>query len=480
MIKIAKNTTPDPIQVKLRQNKKLWNKEVSSFINNLINLKKTMNGAPSSYHPERSTIKDPIPADPSSIINELTSDFQQLAQKGNSLIQEQINYSKNRRKSKSKSFNSTTIEKPINLSDQLKLSELESKYQLVAEGSNFLSRFIARLTNPRIGFSAAAKIRRDRMDLLTACVNTYKILGKMQVEVVKSSKESITSADRLLHEAWNQWTLVSRGFNAYKITMPPSIPDDGGEIAKPKEIIEENKNVKSKIEENKNVNKTEVKQSTELSNPLDEEEKKSYNDDPTILAAKAACKDYNQNYMNIKKSLGDNEGFEKLIFEFQTSIKKQKLILANKVLEEYKNLIDQLNQKLQTNGISLKNIFTEFKSRKEESSKLSPAQAQLEITAQNFAKKWIGKTLHKLNPFDVTSSARINIYELADHTRKTIDQIMNSLEKGMNVEELNNLIIATNKYMTSLRGMMRSLHLTNPTGKNVKETSFFDNFDNII
>jgi len=99
VIKIAKNTTPDPIQVKLRQNKKLWNKEVSSFINNLINLKKTMNGAPSSYHPERSTIKDPIPADPSSIINELTSDFQQLAQKGNSLIQEQINYSKNRRAS---------------------------------------------------------------------------------------------------------------------------------------------------------------------------------------------------------------------------------------------------------------------------------------------------------------------------------------------------------------------------------------------
>src|SRR6478736_333926 len=98
MIKIARKPSSDPIQEKLRQMKAQWNKDVSVFITDLINLKKTMNGWPSKFNMERSFIKDPIPSDPNTIIGVLASDFQELAQRGNAIVQQQLEYSKTRRK----------------------------------------------------------------------------------------------------------------------------------------------------------------------------------------------------------------------------------------------------------------------------------------------------------------------------------------------------------------------------------------------
>jgi hypothetical protein len=109
------------------------------------------------------------------------------------------------------------------------------------------------------------------------------------------------------------------------------------------------------------------------------------------------------------------------------------------------------------------------------------ASAQLESVAQVFLKKWVGKTLHKLNPFDKTSGARISIYDMASKVRTLLDQIMNSLEKGMDVDELGELISETNKAMTSLRGLMRSLHLSNPPTptKGNKNLGFLDRMTKI-
>src|SRR5574338_50285 len=104
-VKTARKPSSDPVQEKLRQNKALWNKEVSTFVNDLIHLKKMMNGWPSKFHKERSRIVDPIPADPATIIGSLAGDFQEIAQKGNSIVQEQVNYAKNRRKKQPKQLN---------------------------------------------------------------------------------------------------------------------------------------------------------------------------------------------------------------------------------------------------------------------------------------------------------------------------------------------------------------------------------------
>src|ERR1035437_7798643 len=89
---------PDAVQQKLRNNKSIWNNSVSEFINDLIHCKKLMNGAPNKFHMEKGNIKDPIPADPATIIGSLANDFNEIAQTGNAIISEQAEYSKTRRK----------------------------------------------------------------------------------------------------------------------------------------------------------------------------------------------------------------------------------------------------------------------------------------------------------------------------------------------------------------------------------------------
>lgn len=515
---MLKTAVPDPVQLKLRQNKKNWNKEVSTFINDLIHFKKTMNGAPSKFSPEKGDIKNPIPADPASLLENLSGSFQDIAQKGNRLVQEQLDYSKNRRKSVPKNPGQgpttqrglgpaapvpmenpapTTLKGP-DLTKQL-ASSYESKYEMVVEGSNFLSRFIARLTNPPIGFSEAARIRRARMDLLDTCVKVYKGLIKLQVEVVKSSKDSIPSSNKLMQEIWNNWTLVSRGFAAYQATMPAQAPDSGGKIPEPQELSEirqkSKKNVGPKLEETpedpnapvpgdydyeKPATPSAVQVPAPAQIPPEDPDGVTSGAVRVLLdAAKAAVADYSKNYRKLdhKNMSGYDAKLEVLIIKYRTAPALFKSVYARKIVEEHKKIITSLNQALGTSGANMADVFKQLQ-EKEKAGK--QATAQLEVLSQALLRKWLGKTMHQLNPFDKTSNARLNVYNVAEELRKTINKIMDSLEKDMNVEELSSLIGESNKSFSMLRGLMRALHLTHPMkGGNPVETTL-DKMDTFL
>lgn len=352
-IKYAKSP-PDPAQQKIRDSKKIVNKEISAFIDNLIHFKQMMNGKPSKFFQEKSSIKEPIPADPVTIIGSLAGDFQDINQKISNIVRQQLDYSKTRRQKQPKLKilpSATTVQPQNDLSKQL---EAFQKYELIAEGSNSISRFFTRLLTPTFGVSEEARIRKYRITLLDNCVKIYKNMGKLQVEIVKSSPESITNSYKLLHEIWNEWILVYRGLSAYKLNMPKST---------------DKKTVEDKLPDTKN--KPPV---------VDVEDKSIVDIDP-----------FNQIETNIEAE-NDN---------------------------------------------------------------------QLEAVAQNFIKKWIGKTKHKLSLFDQTSIYRLDIFKMADNIRRLLDQIMNSLEKGMNVTELDILSNEVNKSLTTIIKFTRALKSNN-------------------
>ena len=62
--------------------------------------------------------------------------------------------------------------------------------------------------------------------------------------------------------------------------------------------------------------------------------------------------------------------------------------------------------------------------------------------------------------------------------RKIIDSIMNHLEKDLNVDTLDPMIREVNMKMSSLRGLIRSLHLAAPHNKGKTKTpdNLFDNW----
>lgn len=580
MEKLARKPSSDPVQEKLRQNKTLWNQAVSIFINDLIHLKKMMNGWPSKFYPERSSIKDPVPANANEIIDILAGQFQELAQRGDGIVSEQLSYSQKRRKRQPKQMNlpfnqqqqpqqapaGETEAPKADLSQQLELphtasmdldlikvaAHFEDKYQLSSEASNPLSRFIARLLNPQIGFTEAARIRQIRMELLKACAKTYKGLTKLQVEIVKKNKGSINTAYTMMHNVWDDWKTVRAGFNAYKLRMPDAPSDSGGPIETPENIK------KDKAKENAAVEKAmdQVDRAEEEGKPTPDDadydkevdvptEKSSKK--PSVKEEKPKEKKVEPNWIDTKQKVMEEsakaETFEvakRMKKDFDQATRKMVVFLRNnvpvdtfaapypvmesfvtrkenvalEVIRRYRTLLADLNEQCNTNATSLVEISSilvqreKFQSaldkaqteyakdlaKKQKTQKPAPvaapvpvqapkpapivmpeeavservgppspdpklnASAQLEATAQAFLKKWIGKTIHQMSPFDSTSNQRIQIFEIAEGMREQVDQIMDHLEKDLKVEEMEEMVGEVNRYMENIRQQMLNLH----------------------
>lgn len=517
MDKLARKPSSDPAQEKLRQNKALWNKEVSVFINDLINFKKTMNGAPSKFHPEKSNIKEPIPADPATIVGVLANDFQEIAQKGNAIVSQQLEYSKTRRKSQPKAPVAPGTppaaavpapEAPAAPDLSKQLAAFERKYELVAEGSNKITRFFTKLFNPAVGFGNAADLRRARMAMLNACADTYRNLGKFQVQVVKSSKASIMDANKLLNEANNSWNLLTRAYVIYKSSKSVDAADKGGDIEQQVKL-QDFKDEKVLENLDRSVQDFEASSKKGLVVAPPEEAMDQVPEDGTPdnigpdlspLYRLEQVKNMVADYRRYQEYLPPNDGAGGYLYELDAAVDKFIASRGKKIAPDfdqfYEKSIRYLNEDFGTTATSFKDLVTQLRARVKTQLKPAPAPAptptpapapvvtpvtpeptttepegtekvaaQMEKVAQDFLKKWVGKTMHQLSLFDKTSTHRLSSYKLAGELRKELDQIMDLLEKGLNEDELDPLIKHANSQIVALRGMMRSLHLAVPQPK---------------
>lgn len=390
VIKYARKRSADPVQEKLRQDKDIFNKEVSTFITKVINFKKLMNGAPNLFYKQKSKITQPIPANPSNILTTLISDFQELAQRGTGLVEEQLNYSKNHRPSQPKAPNALLPKAPSipeaspsapDLTKQL--AAWEQKYDLIAEASNPISRFLARRLTRTRGTSERFRINRMRLDMLESCTQARKALGKLQVQIVKGSKESIVESHKVMQHVWNEWAVVSRTFNNYKnkLSNQPS------------------------------------NQITEL--PAEE----------TFSGAKETLPDQAPQEENEDTGIASPSDPPKV----------DAPVMVQKIPPPILDLPTPVTPPT-TNVLPIGN-------------------KELEATAQAFIKKWLGKKRHQFFSQN-TSSYRLEIFEMAKNTRIELNKVMNLLEKGLDVNQLETLVSQVNKQITTLRMMMRSLHLS--------------------
>ena len=509
MIKAGRKPSSDPVQEKLRQSKAVWNKEVSTFVNDLIHYKKLMNGWPNKFHMEKSFIKDPVPADPATIIGSLVSDFNDIATKSNALIKQQLEYSKARKKRQMKQMNlplgapapkAEPAAPALDLSQQLSLplaASFEEKYGLVAEGSSKISRFFTRLFNPSVGFSDAANLRRARMAMLNACADTYRNLGKFQVQVVKSSKDSIPASHQKLNEAWSNWTLVSRAYTIFKSSKSVGAPDKGGTIEN--DISEQDLKEEKALENlDKSVKDFETKSKKYVPAPLEEavekeEEQAGAQPVPMPWAGMDISEWPLDRLEKVKKMLADYKKYRNnlpgdiddsgYLMDLDRVTDKFIATRGKKLHGEYEQFYDKsiqyINEKIGSNAKSFKDIIS-FLTARAKANAMKPVQPpvlptppvppanvsektasfQIEKVSQDFLKRWVGKTIHQLSLFDKTSPHRLSSYKLAGELRKEINVIMDLLEKGLDENTLGPAIKDANSKMVSLRGMMRSLYLS--------------------
>lgn len=449
MEKTARKPSTDPNQERLRQNKANWNKEVSSFVNDLIHFKKMMNGWPSKFFKERSRITSPVPADPGTIIGSLAGDFQELVNKGNAVIQEQLEYAKNRRQKQPKQMNlplgqpaptTPAASKPEapkpDLTQQLSLpsvaseeyemiklaSLFEDKYVLVSEASNPVTRFVTRLFNPKYGFGEAARMRRLRMTMLDSCAKAYKTLKVLHKEVVKSSKGSVENSHKMMTSVWNHWNIVNRLFSSYKSLKPGPAKDPGG-------LLEGD---------------PELKRQKAIEEGNDPDDAPPMLPDTSNAPLLAIVQDYqlNSNYIG---TVTKNPQFGALASAMERLVALPKNKRTAKVISDfeiiYNAAIGATNQELGTTGRSFQEIVQKHQSQPKK-------EAQL-----------LGKIRHQLIP-GATSGSRLELFNLIETLRQDLDKVMDLLEEGFDQEKLSLAIAQVNRQMTALRTMTRALYFS--------------------
>jgi archaellum component FlaC len=388
LVRIARKPSSDPKQEKLRQDKSLLNKDVSAFVNKLIHFKKLMNGAPNLFYKQKSKITEPIPANPTTILGSLTSEFQDLMQRGNGIVAEQLDYAKNHRQ-KSPKISKEPNESLPNLTKQL--ASWEQKYELIAEGSNPVSRFLTRRLTRTRGISEKVSVNRMRLNMLLSCTKARKALSKLQIQIVKGSNESIGESNKIMSHVWSEWSIVARTFNIYKA----KIKTQQTESAKA-------------LEEQKNTVKQPDNESTELP------DEKSFSSERETLPGQEPDHTLDQ---------GSEPNLDN-----PTTIKPEPIPVKPKIELIKKPVVPV-------------------------------ADTPLETAAQAFVKKWLGKKRHQFFSQN-TSSYRLEIFELAKTIRVILNQVMDLLEKALDIDQLDPLIIQVNKNITSLRMLMRSLNLS--------------------
>lgn len=446
MEKTARRPSADPTQERLRANKANWNKEVSAFINDLIHFKKLMNGWPSKFFKERSRITQPLPADPATIIGSLAGDFQEIATRGNGIIEEQLNYAKNRRQKQPKPAAPAPGQAPQapaapaapeapkapDLTQQMQkglaasekdspliklAAELENKYEFEAYASNPFSRFVTRLFNPKFGFGEAARIRRLRMTMLDYCVKSFKELKKLHKEIVKSGTGSIVNSHKIMHAAWNFWNPVNRLFSTFKSIRPQEVTEDGGPIAD--------------AERSKEKGAEKGKGLTVTVPPSSVARLQDYRAAATYLGSTSTS-----------PALHELHGVVETITTAPDAQKAQ-VILDSNFDALYEKALKDLNAELGTSGKSFREVIVQMQNK----------------PVEKAAQRQLGKLRHELLP-GATSGQRLEVYNLITQIRADLNEVMDQLEKGFDQAALTSAIGRTNRDMVGLRTMLRSLYLS--------------------
>lgn len=161
MNKTARTKAKDPNQEKVRSSKETWNKEVSSFIDDIIHFKKYINGYPSKFNLEKTRITNDMPIEPSQILSKLTSEYEDLAHKSLELYKTQHEYVSGRN---------------------------------VKHASSKPKRFFSYLKGPFFGSDPETLKNRYRKNFLSYNANIYDSFKQIDSNILQKNVESISHA----------------------------------------------------------------------------------------------------------------------------------------------------------------------------------------------------------------------------------------------------------------------------------------------
>lgn len=420
----------DPKQQAIRQHKADLNSEVSEFIDNLINFKKLMNGKPSKYLNEKSFITEPIPVDTSTLINNLVSNFNEIARESNSVVKQQIEYSQTRKKKlPNKTVSQQTLPTTANYIDD----------GFLALSSNRFTRFYTKLKLWGFRDTEINNINLRRKSLLDNAAEMDKYLKLISKKILTSSSENISLSIKAIDDAIDNLSAFSLNINEYADILAQKKEMSGKEESKiPAKENEEEKS-QTATKENEGTADVSSKKEKTLSKPEISTDK--VKDQPTVnlLESTIPLMDDAAYINNIEPAFfASNSKTHRETISSLRNLKK--LIETNgdeKDINKALKLFNTNYSNLANWAAKQKNVDLQTFTFKDLSMALLTTANELESNQQmlKIAIKALDKLKHRLFG-NKTSSSRLEIAKNADSCRDDLDDVMNSLQDGLNIDFL--------------------------------------------
>jgi len=391
----------DPIQKALRNRKKVWNKEVKRFVDNVINLKKLINGSPSKFNMEKSRITDPLPQNPSAIIENLINEFSDIATEGNAIVSDQLNYAKSRGMKPRTETTEPAIKQPEvveapDLSKQLSMPSpltADVNYELVAQGSGRISRFISKLRDPRhwFGSSTEAEQRRKRLELLDTTKELYDLCSDFQYEILSTKDDSVLEAMKVMRKIEDKLFQLSGSMEVFLETKEDKKKDD-----------------------------KEDKKSPDKDGKKDELS-------PEVSVATGIISDWNRNSSTIANELPDLvvPKMMKLINSFNET-ESGKPVISKQIIELNNQVMATLSEKHGRAISSLEDVVNMNVT----------ASENLQIIADKKIRRWLRKLRQQLPFAGKYSAIKIEASKAAEELMNMLNGMMDSLEESLNPKDL--------------------------------------------
>lgn len=408
----------DPIQQKLRDRKKAWNKQIRDFTSDLIAIKKVMNGSASKFNNSISKITNPIPGNPGTILSDLLSDFQNIISEGNEIVNEQSLYAK---------------------------SKKQATASLNTFSSNEFSRFVSKFKGPVFfGSSDLKKQRILRLNILKSCADIEKEIKDLQGDIlssgnednIKKTKSSTQDIQKKLYQIVNQ-------LNEY---MKLSYSDT--QVDHPQKKVEDHDDGDSDgarhypLDDVSILNKKDkhIDSSDGLFPRIPESDSGLSQED---LKIKALVNDFLLNKDSFSFTFASsivNYFNTNITVYFNTDDEYNKDQAKNNIITCYTTLLEYANSHSKTNGKS----FNEIVLTREAATK-----THLEIYAHNTLTKWINRKLTQMSVSDKTSFLRLKVDELLSDSKSIVNSLMDELEKDKPVD----LVFARNQLKSVIKNM---------------------------
>ncbi len=352
--KEARKTSPDPVQEALRGHKDTWNHEASLLIAQLIAFKRGLNGRgePKVGLPPGS-IKDPIPSEVGSYLDQLADRYNKLISDAHSIIEEQAHYSEGRNKGSKENGG-----QPVVASIDDEIMKIASWW-----GSRAKTYGKNSYVNPWYWFAAKEEVK-IRMKLLKNLTNFTKQLTNIDSYIVSKDNKAIPNAiyefDKMV--SFFGQLVISNVEKLVKIdkTVLPESDEKTPELLK--EINNEQKETGPKDNATIQPKIEEKIQSEEL--PINDFE----------LSGEESA---------YAQGLGGKEMVSDLIFTGPISVIMQKLKYNEKFINSFKNDSAELRKKLDKYNLSGKGDLAEI--QLSYGNLLKSSNSVLKLNAKNFS-----------------------------------------------------------------------------------------------